>query len=657
MPVRNPFQRSVRLKLLAITLLPMLVLLPLLLGTTLLRWTSRTDDLLIVKVNGDLTIADQYLAHLIESYGDRLTALSESTAFRDAAETGQLAGFIARKKDELGLDFLYVTTPDAAQDGTRPWPVITSAFAGKQQSAIDVFDTETLQKFSPILADRARITLIPTQGAQPPDRLVEDRGLVIHSAAPLALPDGGRAAVVGGILLNRNLDFIDTINNLVYSTRSLPEDSHGTATLFLDDVRISTNVRMFKGNRAIGTRVSTQVRSHVLENGQTWLDRAFVVNDWYLSGYEPIRDSFGKPVGMLYAGFLEAPFRQDRRDSMIGLAVLCLVISAISVPFFLVWAGRIFRPIERMTGTMSRVEHGDLAARIGPVRGEDEIAKVARHLDGLLEQVQERDRQLRASAATLEEKVEERTQDLTQAKEQLEQTTKQLVASEKLATIGEITASVAHEIYNPVAVIQGNLDVARSILGDDLTPVRAEFDLIDDQLYRISSIVSKFLQYARPDEFSGSENVLDVKDVIDSSLALVRHQIESSSTELMLQNDASAQILMDETELQQVLVNLVVNAVHAMGKNGRLVIASTDQVQDDVDGVEIVVTDSGHGMDAATLEKIFNPFFTTKRSTGTGLGLSISQSLVRRAGGTLSATSKPGTGSTFRIWLPKAAAV
>src|SRR6185312_3508767 len=153
------------------------------------------------------------------------------------------------------------------------------------------------------LGARARLELVPTPNAVPTDREEETRGMVVHSASPVSL-DGGRPAVlVGGMLLNQNLEFIDTINDLVYRAASLPAGSQGTATLFLDDVRITTNVRLFEDRRALGTRVSATVRSAVLDQGRTWLDSAFVVNDWYISAYEPVVDSYGTRVGMLYVGF------------------------------------------------------------------------------------------------------------------------------------------------------------------------------------------------------------------------------------------------------------------------------------------------------------------------------------------------------------------
>ncbi|UUZ70531.1 cache domain-containing protein [Polaromonas sp. P2-4] len=132
------------------------------------------------------------------------------------------------------------------------------------------------------------------------------------ATAPVRQSDGRVIGhVQAGVLLNRNLPFIDHINEIVYPEGALPFGSQGTATLFLDDVRISTNVRLFgseSDDRAIGTRVSQMVRDAVLGHGGTWLDSAFVVNNWYVSAYEPLVDGAGQRVGMLYVGFLERPF-------------------------------------------------------------------------------------------------------------------------------------------------------------------------------------------------------------------------------------------------------------------------------------------------------------------------------------------------------------
>ncbi|SFJ43341.1 HAMP domain-containing protein [Celeribacter neptunius] len=644
--------RSVRVRLLVIALLPMLVLLPLLLGSTMMRWSGKIDDILISKVNGDLTIADQYLARLMDMSGERLDAVAGSVALQQAlGQKTALAALLAERRVALQLDFLYLATKETSPGGFQPgaWPVVRAAWNGRAESAIDILSAEALDQLSPGLADQAAIRLVPTVAAVATARQVEDRGMIIHSAAPVHLPDGRRAALVGGRLLNRNLDFIDTINALVYREQSLPEGSRGTATLFLEDVRVSTNVRLFENVRALGTRVSAVVRARVLDEGSVWLDRAFVVNDWYISAYEPIVDSFGTRVGMLYVGYLETPFQHAKTVSILTIILVFLLIATVSVPIFLRWAGRIFLPLERMTQTIARVEAGDLQARNGDAGDSGEIAQVAGHFDDLLDQIQERDRLLRDWANSLEQKVEERTADLRAANRKLEKTTERLIISEKLAAVGEITASVAHEINNPIAVIQGNVEVARSLLAEHAEAVETEFRLIDDQIYRIGSIVSKLLHFARPEEYSGAANVISPAEVVRDCLVLTRHQIATNGIVVETDMAADKNVLMARTELQQVLVNLILNAVHAMPEGGTLSLA----VRDVTKGVKIEVADSGTGIAPETLRRIFDPFFTTKQAQGTGLGLSISQTLVRHAGGTLTASSVPGEGSLFTIFLPQ----
>lgn len=654
MSVFRTLLSSVRIRLLVIALLPMLVLLPLLLGGSMLRWAGKIDEILITKVNGDLTIADQYLQRLLENSGERLAGFANSVALRDAMEDDSARNaLLEEQREKLELDFLYVTDGKDSPEGFSPanWPVIATALDGRWRSAVDILRPADLELLAPGLAEKAAITLVDTRAAVPTDRTVEDRGMIIHSAAPIRLSDGQTGALVGGRLLNRNLDFIDTINALVYREQSLPDGSQGTATLFLDDVRVSTNVRLFENVRALGTRVSAEVRKRVLGDGQVWLDRAFVVNDWYISAYEPIVDSHGARVGMLYVGFLEAPFRAAKVNSVLTITLLFLLITILSVPLFLRWAGHIFRPLEKMTQTIARVEAGDMNARNLPAGDSGEIAQVASHLDTLLDRIQERDRQLREWAESLEQKVDERTRDLSEANRKLEETTEQLIMSEKLAAVGEITASVAHEINNPIAVIQGNLEVARGLLNEEADKVSTEFRLIDDQVYRISAIVSKLLQFAKPEEFSGATNVISPADVVRDCLVLTRHQIEAAGVSIVTHLDSDLQVRISRTEMQQVLVNLILNGIQAMPQGGTLTI----RVRNAQGNVTIDVQDTGHGIPADVLKRIFDPFYTTKQAEGTGLGLSISQKLVTRAGGTLGVQSKSGAGSVFLITLPAVA--
>lgn len=227
--------------------------------------------------------------------------------------------------------------------------------------------------------------------------------------------------------------------------------------------------------------------------------------------------------------------------------------------------------------------------------------------------------------------------------------------SEKLAAIGEITAGVAHEINNPIAVMQGNLDVVRSVLGDHADDVSTELRLIDEQIHRVNQIVTKLLQFAKPEEYAGYVERHHVADVISDCLPLVQHLLGKADIAVERDDDATRQVLMNRTELQQVLINLIVNAIHAMPDGGKLRLASRDEPRNGRDGIVLDVTDTGIGMSPELVSRIFDPFFTTKRRDGTGLGLSISQTLITRQGGTLAVESKPGKGTTFSIWLPEAA--
>ena len=116
--------------------------------------------------------------------------------------------------------------------------------------------------------------------------------------------------------------------------------------------------------------------------------------------------------------------------------------------------------------------------------------------------------------------------------------------------------------------------------------------------------------------------------------------------------NADGAIAMNRTELQQVFINLIVNAIHAMPEGGVLRLSTGNKSIDDVMGVAVCIEDTGKGMSKETLDKIFDPFFTTKQREGTGLGLSISQTIITRYGGEISVASTEGVGTKFSIWLP-----
>ena len=667
---------SIRNKLLAMALLPLLVVLPLLVGALVVWGNAAYDRLLITKVRSDLAVARGYFEQVLSEVGSGTQGVAASHAlYRALAHHDRpgMQGLLARERTRLGFDFINLYQPDGRLI-TADWltaqtapatavplrnAAVISTVAGTGQASLARLEASELLALAPHLAERLNIPLIATRGAAPTTRSIEDRALVMLSTTPVYGPDGDIQALLrGGVLLNQNLPLIDHINRIVYPDGSLPFDSNGTATLFMDDVRITTNVRLFQDQRAIGTRVSQAVRHAVLGDGETWLDRAFVVNDWYVSAYEPLLDGRGERVGMLYVGYLEQPFRYVKYGMLALIVGIFMMVMVLAALFSLRWARSIFRPLEQMNQTMQRVEDGDASARVGPVTARDEIGALASHFDQLLDVIDDKTRALQRWAGELDAKVIERTRELALSNASLQQAQQQLVKSEKLAAIGQLTASVAHEINNPIAVIQGNLDLMRETLGTQAIPVSAELQLLDQQVDRMRLIVTQLLQYARPTEYAGYVEAVDVNRALEDSLVLVAHLLAYTHIEVERDLQATALAGINRQELQQVVINLLINAIQAMPEGGRLRLRTrnrSDLVADGRAGVLVEISDTGPGLNPKVRERLFRPFFTTKND-GNGLGLWISVGLVERYGGSIEGLnrrelSEDTTGATFRVWL------
>jgi two-component system NtrC family sensor kinase len=666
-------RRSVRLKLLALVLAPLLAGVPVLLALVWTWGNQAYERLLTFKVSSDMITANGYFERVRIGVGRDVSALASSNRLALSLEAGDakhFAALLTELSNRHGLDYLLYLDPEGAPLATSRgdvvpvgarggWPAVGAAIAGREHVTIERFSPEALWEIAPELQVRAWQPLVPTVAAAPDPRAAEDRGMVIQASAPV-LDSGGAVIGVleGGVLLNGNLDLVDRINEIVYREGALPLGSQGTATLFLGDTRIATNVRLFEGERALGTRVSQAVRDQVLGRGELWLGTAFVVNDWYVSGYEAIEDGRGERIGMLYVGFLEAPLRRAMHQAMLALFGLFVLISVAGTIFSLRWARSVFQPIERMNRVIQRIENGEPEARVGPVASLDELGRLAGEFDHLLDTLAAKRAELQRWADELDRKVAERTVELREANETLRRAQQQLVMSEKLAAIGELTAGVAHEVNNPVAVIQGNLDVLREVLGPAAEPVRGEIRLIHEQVERIRLIVTKLLQFARPGDFAGYTEAVEVAAVVQDCLVLTRHNIDKSGIEIRLQLAATMPVEINRSELQQVLINLIVNATQAMADGGRLTLASEDWLAEDGAslGVVLRVGDTGHGIAPEHLATIFDPFFTTKKESGTGLGLSVTYAIVERYGGRITVDSRPGEGTVFSVWLLRDAA-
>ena len=252
---------------------------------------------------------------------------------------------------EEGLDFLTLVgrkgdvvfrfhNPGVLGDSLIQDPFIKEALQKKAVSGTQVLSGDVLWKEGKKLYERASITPVPTPKEKLTKKMEETLGMVLKSAYPVIDFNGQVLGVLtGGTLLNRNYEIVDRIKNIVFKDVKYKGKEIGTATIFLDDLRISTNVMDKTGHRAIGTRVSAEVYEQVLGKGLPWVQRAFVVNDWYITAYEPIRDIEDHIVGILYVGILESKYAlmKERLILLFFLFSMSGMLVALAISFFLSW--------------------------------------------------------------------------------------------------------------------------------------------------------------------------------------------------------------------------------------------------------------------------------------------------------------------------------
>jgi two-component system NtrC family sensor kinase len=262
-----------------------------------------------------------------------------------------IEGELVRLMKEEGLDFLTLLDregivvhrfnhPQVSGDRLRDDIFVRTALSGRSISGTQILTREDLLKEGEGLAKRATFTLIPVPKAKPIDKMEETSGMVLKAAHPV-LDENGKilGVLMGGLLLNRNYELVDRIKGIVFKDARYKGKEIGTSTIFMGDLRISTNVLDKEGNRAVGTRAMKEVRDQTLDKGIPWVQRAFVVDDWYITAYEPIRDVEGKIVGMLYVGMLEKRYAdiQERLILFFFLFSMSGMLVALTISFFFSW--------------------------------------------------------------------------------------------------------------------------------------------------------------------------------------------------------------------------------------------------------------------------------------------------------------------------------
>lgn len=328
---------------------------------------------------------------------------------------------------------------------------------------------------------------------------------------------------------------------------------------------------------------------------------------------------------------------EEAQNKMIIFALIAFLVIAVTISISI--NRYVTRPVRVLVEGTKKIAEGDLSYSI-LLKSADEIGELASSFNQMTSDLKKADEKLVDWGKTLEHKVQLRTKELRDAENQLFQ-------SEKLASLGKLAAGVAHEINSPLT---GVLTYSSLLLKEkkDGDPEREDLEVIVNETNRCKKIVKGLLDFARQTEPDKASS--DINEIIDKSLDLISHQasMQNIKIEKKIKPDIPA-IMIDRGQIQQVFINILLNAIEAMPQGGTLTVSSG--IQDQM--LAVGFADTGAGIAEENLRKIFDPFFTTKKQgRGTGLGLSVSYGIIERHRGRLEVKSKVGKGTTFTVKLP-----
>jgi two-component system NtrC family sensor kinase len=609
------------------------------------------------KVKHDLSSAWMVFNNKLSDIKDIVSFNVERESIQDAIikrDNDILLRYLNRVRSQRGLDILTLTdssgkvivrtrNPEFVGDDQSHDEIIKKALTTATDFASpQIISREELLKEGEDLADQAYMEFIPTPKAAPRPEDIEVNGMMLKAASSVSDEQGRILGVLyGGILINRKYNIVDRVKELVYKDETYMGREIGTATIFQYDLRISTNVRNELGERAIGTRVSKEVNTAVLERGEAWIDRAFVVNDWYITAYEPIKNINNEIIGILYVGMLERPYIDTTNRVIFGFAVIAIVCVVLLLVILYFSTTQIINPLQKMVVATQKIAKGDLTHKLN-VKSRDEIGDLAQSFDKMTEELRIANHKLIDWGKTLEKKVEERTEEIRKMQSHL-------IQQEKLASLGKLAAGIAHEINNPLG---GILIYSHLLLeeADKGGPEQENLKKIVKETTRCKDIVKSLLQFARPRDPEMIQT--DVNEILENSLSIMERQALFQNIELKKKysNDLP-KIVADSTQLQQVFMNIILNGAEAMDGNGKFTIKTS--LGRDKKNIHIEFNDTGHGINEEDKKRLFEPFFTTKEvGKGTGLGLAISYSIIQKHKGTIKVKSEVGKGSTFTVVIP-----
>lgn len=585
------------------------------------------------------------LQQVLESYGRRIVP---QAVLRDGPSVEARVG-LERERLHYGLDALSLcdasgrvvlrTRHPYSTEGNRALdPVVEKALRGEAARGIVVLHADELAQEGDDLPRQAFLPLVETPRAKPRPDVAESRGLMLWAAAPVPGPDGKvLGAIYGGILLNRNWAVVDSIRDTVFGDEAYNGKPLGTVTIFLWDARVSTNVKTEAGNRAIGTRVAADVYDRVLESGQRWIARAFVVRDWYISAYEPMRDARGQTAGILYVGVLEEKYTDLKREILnsfltpVALSALAAIVLAFAL------TKTITRPVNELLYATRRLASGDHDHKPRTFRSAPEFGELIDAFHHMADAIGERDLALRQQNRELE------------------------TSNERLAQLNrnymEMLGFVTHELRNRLHNVIFSAAALRDGYVGPLTDKQRETaSRVARNARYLEEMIANYLNLSRIEK---GEMVLTpqrvdlLKDIVEPALSQARGHLEE--VRMVVENHVAEGIAFeaDPSLLRIVLDNLLTNAAKYGRQGGRIEIAAAQTR----DSVQLSVTNEGEGISPDDVPRLFGKFVrldqpSTKARKGTGLGLFICHEIIERHGGRIWAESQFGQWARFSFSIP-----
>ncbi len=367
-------------------------------------------------------------------------------------------------------------------------------------------------------------------------------------------------------------------------------------------------------------------------------------------------DCHAHPAKIKVLGVLDVVHSLDNVDRIVaGIQQRMLLFTALSIllmgGFIFIFVRRtVHKPIAKLIEGTRAISAMQLDQPI-EIDSSDEIGELAKSFNVMRERLMTTIGELNDLTQSLETKVQKRT-------EQLKTVNQKLFQSDRLASLGQLSASVAHEINNPIAgVLNLSMLLKRIITEEGIPPhriaeVRKYLDQISGETSRVGRIVMDLLAFSR--RSSPQRTMTDLNSIILRTVSIIDHKLKLANVDLELKlHPALPQVKCDHSQIQQVLVNLIMNAAEATHAKGAGRVCVTTEPNPVDGGVLLLVSDNGDGISAEHLAKIFDPFFTTKdEGKGVGLGLAVVYGIIESHGGDIEVESTVGTGTLFRVILP-----